>query len=58
MVLPAFGFFLDDVSTNRNGPENELMWPKNLTLYCAQLPGGAAPTTGAVYASYFYARGD
>ena len=51
--LPANGFFLDDITTNKTSNTNGFFLPENSRLYVKQL--GVA-TTGAVYFTVMYGR--
>lgn len=50
--LPSGGFLLDDVSSNKVAPSDALYLAEGTRLYVKQI---AAPTTGSVYFSVFYA---
>ncbi len=50
-VLPAQGFFLDDISSNTSVSQNFLL-AQGTRLYAKTT--GSSPTTGSVYFSVFY----
>ena len=51
--LPANGFFLDDITTNKTANTNGFFKAENSRLYVKQL---GVPTTGAVYFTVIYGR--
>lgn len=51
--LPANGFFLDDITTNKTANTNGFFLPEHSRLYVKQL---GVPTTGAVYFTVIYGR--
>lgn len=58
LPLASNGFYLDDTASNRQATADQLNWPKGSQWWVKTLPGGSDPTTGSVWLSVFYAKGE
>lgn len=52
-VLPAYGFFTNDITTNRTGSNDGWYLAANARIYVKRV---GVPTTGTIYLSVFHAN--